>query len=100
MIAARSLQVKMTTPNLETKVANRSDREVVLKLSNAGVNFKLSTIPKDTFAMIKCEENGTYRECLVAEVNVEAGNPIVITSDDCLEFKELIIKSGREVPRT
>jgi hypothetical protein len=45
----------MTTPNLETKVTNGSDREVVLKLSNAGVNFKLSTIPKDGVAKIKCE---------------------------------------------
>lgn len=76
-----------------TKVANENGKEVVLKMSNAGVHIKVKSVKRGECYTITPEPNATYREYRVGEVE---GTPIVFSSDDCLKNEEVIIKTDGE----
>jgi hypothetical protein len=76
---------------LVTKVTNDTGKELILKEGTAGIKRILAELPDKKTYKISVDSNATYREYWCAEKNDDP-NAVVLSSDDCQEFKEVTIK--------
>ena len=75
-----------------TKVINLSNNTIILKEGNAGIFNELATLRKGESMDLSISPNATYREYWFAAVDSgSAGHKVILTSDDCLDSKEVRI---------
>ncbi|KAG0562935.1 hypothetical protein KC19_9G184200 [Ceratodon purpureus] len=78
-----------------TKVTNKTGKELILKESTAGIKRFLNVLPDKETHKISVDPNATYREYWCAEKHDDP-NAVVLSSDDCQEYKEVTIHCKRE----
>lgn len=76
---------------LQTKVINDTGGLLTLKEGTAGIKRVLATFGPAKSYTINVDANATYREYWCAEKD-GARDPVVLSSDDCQEYKEVTIK--------
>lgn len=74
-----------------TKVTNASNSTIILKEGNAGEFCALGTLHKDESMTMKVSANATYREYWFAVDPGPSEDKIILTSDDCMDLKEIKI---------
>lgn len=80
---------------LQTKVINDTGGLLTLKEGTAGIKRVLATFGPAKSYTINVDANATYREYWCAEKDAGkdgARDPVVLSSDDCQEYKEVTIK--------
>lgn len=82
-----------------TKVTNESNNTIILKEGNAGVFSELRTLHKDDSMVLDVTANATYREYWFAVDPETAGHKVILTSDDCLDYKVVKIVEDLETKK-
>lgn len=75
----------------KTKVTNESNNTIILKEGNAGEFCALGTLQKDASMTMSVSANATYREYWFAVDPGTSEDKIILTSDDCMDLKEIKI---------
>jgi hypothetical protein len=75
----------------KTKVTNTSNNTIILKEGNAGEYSAIGTLHKDESMIMSVSANATYREYWFAVDPGTSEDKIILTSDDCMDLKEIKI---------
>ena len=75
----------------KTKVTNASNNVLIVKEGNAGVYSALGMLHTYESMTLEVSANATYREYWFLVAPGTADDKIILTSDDCLDLKEVEI---------
>lgn len=70
---------------------NATKNKIILKEGNAGVYSVLGTLKQGESKTLKVSPNATYREYWFAADPERTEDKIILTSDDCMEYKEVTL---------
>jgi hypothetical protein len=75
-----------------TKVVNRTEEALVLRVGNQNCFAKLGTIEAGGEHKVEIDVNWTYREFALQPVRAGGSkNNLVVSSDDCCDFERLTV---------
>jgi len=75
-----------------TEIINRTTRDMDIKVGNCRYFIKLTTVGQNQSYTVHLDYNDTYREFSLGGDAAASGKAVIVSSDECVDNKKIIIR--------